>query len=92
VALEACEIFSMILAVPVAGMFLGGWVALSRSIDTFAPEVFLPLVQRMNRNMAQVMTVLMPAALLAILPVLYLSYSRQPRTFYMALRRSCCSS
>ena len=43
-------------------------------MKTFTPEVFLAIVDRMNRNMAPVMTVLMPATLLSIIPVLILSY------------------
>jgi uncharacterized membrane protein len=66
-----------------AGMFHGPWIALSRSMSSFAPEVFLAIVDRMNRNMAPVMTVLMPAALLSIIPVLFLSYQEHPLTFYL---------
>ena len=69
----------------VAGMFCGPWVALSRSISTFKPEVFLAIVHRMNRNMAPVMTILMPAALLSIVPVLFISYNKQLKTFYLTL-------
>jgi uncharacterized membrane protein len=65
-------------------MFHGPWIALSRSMKTFTPEVFLAIVDRMNRNMAPVMTVLMPATLLSILPVLLLSYRVQPLTFYLS--------
>jgi uncharacterized membrane protein len=36
-------------------------------------------------NMAQVMTILMPAALLSTGPVLFLSHSAQPKTFYLTL-------
>jgi uncharacterized membrane protein len=50
---------------------------------TFTPEVFLAIVDRMNRNMAPLMTVLMPATLLSILAVLFLSYHAQPRIFYL---------
>jgi uncharacterized membrane protein len=84
-ALKLWEIGSILLSALVTGMFCGPWVALTRSMNTFEPEVFLPIVRRMNRNMASVMTVLMPAALLSIVPVLFLSYSRQPRTFYLTL-------
>ena len=52
-------------------------------MKTFTPEFFLAIVDRMNRNMAPVMTVLMPAALLSIIPVLLLSYRGQRKTFYM---------
>ena len=79
------ELTSVVLSALVAGMFYGPWAALSRSMSTFEPEVFLAIVDRMNRNMAPVMTVLMPASLLSILPVLLYSYGKQPRTFYLFL-------
>jgi hypothetical protein len=60
-------------------------VALSRSLRIFTPEVFLAIVQRMNRNMAPVMTLLMPAALLSMVPVLFISYREQTRTLYLTL-------
>jgi uncharacterized membrane protein len=37
----------------------------------------------MNRNMAPLMTVLMPATLFSILAVLFLSYHAQRKTFYL---------
>jgi uncharacterized membrane protein len=52
---------------------------------TFKPEVFLDIVDRMNRNMESVMTILTPVALLSIAPVLFFSYKGQPRTFYLTL-------
>lgn len=66
-------------------MYWGPWLALSRSMRTFKPEVFLDIVDRMNRNMESVMTVLTPVALIAIAPVLFFSYQEQPRTFYLTL-------
>jgi uncharacterized membrane protein len=82
-ALRIWEIVSIVLAALVAGMFVGPWAALSRSIATFEPEVFLAIVRRMDRNMAQVMRVLMPAALLSIVPVLIVSYGRLPKVFWL---------
>lgn len=75
---------SIVLSALTAGMFHGPWIALSRSMKTFPPEVFLAIVDRMNRNMAPVMTVLMPATLLCIILVLLLSYRVQPLTFYLS--------
>ena len=83
--LKIGELISIILSAFVAGMFWGPWLALSRSMATFEPDVFLAIVQRMNRNMTSLMTILMPAALLSIVPVLLVSYSRQPETFYLML-------
>lgn len=54
-------------------------------MSAFKPEVFLAIVDRLNRNMAPVMTVLMPACLLSMVPVLFLSYTNQPATFYLTL-------
>jgi uncharacterized membrane protein len=79
------QLTSIVLSALVAGMFYGPWAALSRSMNTFTPEVFLAIVDRMNSNMAPIMTVLMPAALLSIFPVLFLSYHAQPVTFYLNL-------
>ncbi len=81
--MKTWEVISIVLSALVAGMFHGPWVALSRSMRTFTPDVFLVIVDRMNRNMAPVMTVLMPAAVLSIVPVLLLSYHERPWTFYL---------
>jgi uncharacterized membrane protein len=81
--MKTWQLTSILLSAFVAGMFHGPWIALSRSMKTFTPEFFLAIVDRMNRNMAPVMTVLMPAALLSIIPVLLLSYRGQRKTFYM---------
>jgi hypothetical protein len=53
-------------------------------MKTFAPEVFLAIVDRMNRNMAPVMTVLMPVTLLSMIPVMFLSYHVRPLAFYLS--------
>ncbi len=79
--MKTWQLISIVLSALVAGMFHGPWIALSRSMRTFTPEVFLAIVDRMNRNMAPVMTVLMPATLLSIIPVLLISY-HQP-TFWL---------
>src|SRR5437588_11483649 len=79
------ELISIVLAALASGLFFGPWLALSRSMATFEPEVFLAIVDRMNRNMAPVMTILMPAALLSLVPVLFISYNERPETFYLTL-------
>jgi uncharacterized membrane protein len=79
------QLTSIVLSALVAGMFYGPWAALSRSMNTFTPEIFLAIVDRMNRNMAPLMTVLMPAALMSIFPVLIVSYHEKPATFYLNL-------
>jgi uncharacterized membrane protein len=82
--MKTWQLISIVLSALVAGMFHGPWIALSRSIRTFTPEVFLAIVDRMNRNMAPVMTVLMPATLLSIIPVLLLSFHQDPNTFWLS--------
>jgi uncharacterized membrane protein len=81
--MKSWQLTSIVLSALVAGMFHGPWIALSRSMKTFTPEVFLAIVDRMNRNMTPVMTVMMPAALLSIIPVMLFSYQGKPRTFYL---------
>ena len=54
-------------------------------MGTFKPEVFLDIVDRMNRNMESLMTILTPLALLSIVPVLFFSYNEHPRAFYLNL-------
>ena len=83
--LKLCELISILLLTLVSGMYWGPWLALSRSMNTFEPQVFLAVVDRLNRNMAPLMTALMPVALLSTVPVLFVSYSDRPRTFFLTL-------
>jgi uncharacterized membrane protein len=82
VNLKIWELISMVLSTLVTGVFWGPWVALSRSISTFAPEVFVAIANRLSRNIAPV---LMPAALLSMVPALFLSFNEGPRTCYLTL-------
>ena len=84
-ALKLFELLSIVLLMIVGGLYWGPWVALSRSMATFEPGVFLAIVKRMNRNMEPVMTVLMPVALVSTLPVMVLSFGKQRYTFYLTL-------
>jgi hypothetical protein len=84
-SLKIWELVSIVLATLVTGVFWGPWVALSRSMETFEPDVFLAIVKRLSRNIAPVMTVLMPATLLAMVPVLFLAFREGSRTFYLTL-------
>ena len=88
--LKIWEIVSIILSAVVGGMYWGPWLALSRSLPTFKPEVFLAIVDRMNRNMESVMTVLTPVALLSVVPVLFFSFNQRPKTFYLNLAGLTC--
>jgi uncharacterized membrane protein len=66
-------------------MFFGPWVALTRTIGAFPPDVLIAIVRRMNRNMAPVMAALLPATLLSMIPVLLFSHGGRPCTFYLTL-------
>jgi hypothetical protein len=83
--LKVLQLTSILLAAAVAGMFAGPWAALTRSIGTLRPEVFLAVVHRMSRNMEPLMKVLMPAALLSMVAVLPASYDDQRRIFVLTL-------
>ena len=83
--LKICQTVSIVLSALVGGMYWGPWLALSRSMRSFNPEVFLAIVDRMNRNMESVMTVLTPLGLLSIVPVLFFSWNTRSQTFYLTL-------
>ncbi|MET9222574.1 anthrone oxygenase family protein [Streptomyces sp. NPDC003300] len=83
--MKTWQLVNILLSAAVSGMFWGPWLALTRSMPRFEPDFMLPLVRRLSRNMAQVMTVLMPAALLSAVPVLVLSYDGHRRTFFLTL-------
>lgn len=71
--LHLLELGSILLVTLVFGVFWGPWLALSRSMASFEPAVFLPLVDRMNKNLAGAMTVLMPLTLASLIAVLVFS-------------------
>jgi uncharacterized membrane protein len=81
--LKVWELISIILSTLVAGIFFGPWVGLSGSVGNFKPEVWLAIVNRLNSNLFPVMCVLMPGALLSIVPVLFLTYNGQRGAFFL---------
>jgi uncharacterized membrane protein len=83
--LKIFHVVSIVLLAVVGGMYWGPWLAVTRSMATFDAPVFLALVQRMNRNMGPLMTVLMPVALASTVPVLVLSYGPRPETFALTV-------
>src|SRR4051812_22592096 len=86
--LKFCEILNIILSSLVGGMYLGPWLALTRSLKTFEADFFLAIVKQMNRNMESLMTVLTPVSLLSAIPVLILSFNEHATTFYLTLTGS----
>jgi uncharacterized membrane protein len=84
------QVISIVLAALVLGVFWGPWVGLTRSIAAFEPGVFLGIVRQLSQNLAPVMTILMPAALLSMLPVLIFAFNHRPATFYLTLAALAC--
>jgi hypothetical protein len=86
-SLKIFELINIVLSAIVGGLYWGPWLALARSLKEFDPDVFLAIVNRLNKNMAPVMTALTPFALLSTIPVLVISYDNQSTTFYLTLIR-----
>lgn len=84
-ALTIFELISIVLLALVGGLFWGPWLALTRSMATFEPNIFLAMVDRLNRNMAPIMSVLMPISLLSLIPVLLITFGGRPVAFYLTL-------
>lgn len=73
ILLHAVELVSILLTALVLGVYWGPWIALSRTMSSLDASSFLAVTHRMDRNLAPVMTVLSPAALLSIAAVAVLS-------------------
>ncbi len=71
--LRLLDILSIVLASLVMGIFWGPWLALTRSIRTLSPEVFLVVVHRLDTNLGRIMGFLFPVTLLSMIPVIVLS-------------------
>ncbi len=84
-SLKICEFVSLLLLTFVSGMYWGPWLGVSRSFSTFEPDVLLAVVEKMGHNLGSLMTVLVPAALLSVVPVLVLSFRGHPAIFFLAL-------
>jgi uncharacterized membrane protein len=84
-ALEIWQFISILLSALVTGVFWGTWLGLSRSIASLTPETFLTIGHAMIGNLGLVMAILMPAAILATLPVLFLLYRRRSGALYPTL-------
>lgn len=83
--LKTAELLNIILSALFTGVFWGPWVGLTRSIATFEQSAFLAIGYRMNVNLAPLMTVLMPIALLSAVPTLVLTAGSHPLAFTLTL-------
>ena len=82
--LRLLDILSITLATLVFGVFWGPWFALTRSLNTLTPDVFLVVVHRLDKNLARLMGALFPVTLLSMVPVLAITI-RQPLSFFLTL-------
>jgi hypothetical protein len=84
-ALEIWQFISILLSALVTGVFWGTWLGLSRSMASLTPETFLTIGHTMIANLGTVMAILMPVAILATLPVLFLLYRGRSWALYPTL-------
>jgi hypothetical protein len=84
-ALEVWQFINIFLLSLVTGVFWGTWLGLSRSMAALSAQTFIEVGHAMIGNLGTIMALLMPAAILATLPVLYLLYRRRPKAFYTTL-------
>jgi hypothetical protein len=84
-ALEIWQFINIILLSLVTGVFWGTWLGLSRSMTSLSATTFLEVAHAMIGNLGTIMAILMPSAMLATLPVLYLLYRRRSKAFYPTL-------
>jgi hypothetical protein len=84
-ALEVWQFINLFLLSLVTGVFWGTWLGLSRSMGLLSAETFVEVGHAMIGNLGTIMAILMPAAMVSTLPVLYLLYRRRPKRFYVTL-------
>jgi len=82
--LRLLDVLSITLAALVMGVFWGPWIALTRSMGTLGPEVFLIVVHRLDRNLGGLMGVLFPVTLLSMVPIAVLTFGH-PISFVLEL-------
>ncbi len=74
ILVKAVEVVSILLASLVFGVFWGPWIALTRTIGSMGPDLFLEVVHRLDRNLGGLMGVLMPVTILSLVPALFLTH------------------
>ena len=78
--MKKLQFVNVMLVALVMGVFWGTWFSLSRSIASIEPPTFLEIGGIMIRNLAGPMRILLPAAILSAVPILYLLYRRRQAT------------
>jgi hypothetical protein len=89
-AIRATQFVALFLQALVVGAFWGSWVGLSRSIATLTPATFVEVGHVMMVNYGPIMSVLMPAAILATLVAGVLVYRRNATAGILTLVGCAC--
>jgi len=89
-ALAIWQFISILLTALVTGVFWGTWLGLSRSMALLTPETFLTVGHTMIGNLGTIMAILMPAAILSVVVVLYLLYRARSGALYLTLAGFVC--
>ena len=89
-AARATEFVAIFLQVLVVGAFWGSWIGLSRSIDTLTPGTFVEVGHVMMADYGPIMSVLMPAAVVATLLAAVLVQKRHATAGYLLLAGFAC--
>jgi hypothetical protein len=89
-ATRATQFAAIFLQVLVVGAFWGGWIGLSRFMDTLTPATFVEVGHVMMDGYGPIMSVLMPAALLATLAAGILAYRRNRLAGFLTLAGFAC--
>jgi hypothetical protein len=82
--LRLLDVLAITLAALVLGVFWGPWLALTRSIRTLTPDVFLVVVHRLDKNLGAIMGVLFPVTILSLIAVSILSFGH-PVAFWFSV-------
>ena len=89
-ATRATQFAAVFVQVMVVGAFRGSWIGLSRFIDALRPATFVEVSHVMMEGYGPIMSVLMPAAILATLAAGILAYGRNPQAGLLILVGFVC--
>jgi hypothetical protein len=90
IATRAAQFVAVFLQVLVVGAFWGSWIGLSRFMDTLTPATFVEVGHAMMEGYGPIMSVLMPATLLATLAAGILVYRRNRLAGLLTLAGFVC--
>lgn len=77
------QLVSVMLFALVTGVFWGTWFSLSRSMDTITAATFLEVGKIMISNLGRPMSILLPAAILSAVPLIYIFYRRHDSSAFV---------